>query len=582
MYKRTDRQRQLFGIESQLPESLQIRLKESWAQIFNQEILSILMNNEDQFSQLYGTTGRPNFSVARMLGLCLLQELNNLSDQQALDAFGFDIRWRYALDVDEQDAYLSRRSLVEFRRRLAAKDPEMRSVRTIFEQISKAAIKKLGLCASDQRVDSTHIVSNICTRGRLDLFNKTINLFLKSLTVAQYSRVPQYIANWHQQESNGWFGLGAGERKAELKQLAKYLNKLIVIFKKDKQVAADEPYQLLVRLFNEQCEIPSGESGQENKADEQIKIKKKCTGETLQSPYDTDASYGHKGKGYSVHITETCNNPKKKEIITDYEVHGAARSDVAKAPDILDRLEAADLKPETFFADGGYPSVPSAVKVVERSVEFIAPVNRSKLADEVMGRDQFKFDKQGHVSYCPIGHQPVDHRMLSANNKKGKSLYAIFDGDLCRKCSKLEQCPVRAPNHRERGCRPQDTVGDFRLEITDGLRLRDQMFADQRTKSWKDRYKIRSGIEATMSELKRSHGMAMLRVRKLPKVSFAVACKVIACNIKRWAKAYAQPNHAHSRLISQTWGLIRQSTPRLGRIRSISRSTARRKFCCAT
>ena len=68
MYKRTDRQRQIFGVESQLSESLRMRLKESWAQIFNQEILPILMRNEDQFSQLYGTTGRPNFSVARMLG----------------------------------------------------------------------------------------------------------------------------------------------------------------------------------------------------------------------------------------------------------------------------------------------------------------------------------------------------------------------------------------------------------------------------------------------------------------------------------------------------------------------------------
>jgi hypothetical protein len=30
--------------------------------------------------------------------LCLLQGLNTLNDQQALDAFGFDIRWRCALE----------------------------------------------------------------------------------------------------------------------------------------------------------------------------------------------------------------------------------------------------------------------------------------------------------------------------------------------------------------------------------------------------------------------------------------------------------------------------------------------------
>ena len=51
-------------------------------------------------------------------------------------------------------------------------------------------------------------------------------------------------------------------------------------------------------------------------------------------------------------------------------------------------------------------------------------------------------------------------------------------------------------------------------------------------------YKIRSGIEATNSELKRSHGLGKLRVRRAAKVCFAVACKVIACNIKRWARAH--------------------------------------------
>ena len=67
------------------------------------------------------------------------------------------------------------------------------------------------------------------------------------------------------------------------------------------------------------------------------------------------------------------------------------------------------------------------------------------------------------------------------------------------------------------------------------------MFARQQTIEWKERYKIRSGIEATMSELKRCHGMGKLRVRRLPRVQFAVACKIIACNIRRWAVALPAP-----------------------------------------
>ncbi|HME43566.1 MAG TPA: transposase, partial [Syntrophorhabdales bacterium] len=118
------------------------------------------------------------------------------------------------------------------------------------------------------------------------------------------------------------------------------------------------------------------------------------------------------------------------------------------------------------------------------------------------------------------------------------SLHAIFDGNLCRACMILDQCPVRAPNHRTKGCQAGDTNGDFRLEITPEIRLRDHMYAMQQTTEWKDRYRIRSGIEATNSELKRAHGIGRLRVRRIAKVCFAVACKVIACNIKRWAKAH--------------------------------------------
>jgi hypothetical protein len=471
-----------------------------------------------------------------VLGLCLLQEFNDLSDQQALDTFSFDIRWRYALDVSDEEDYLSRRSLVEFRRRLAAKDPEMKLVRNIFDNIRDSALKKLGLSARDQRLDSTHIISNIRTRGRLALFSNTLALFLKSLNEDQFSRVPEEVKQWHTRESEGWFGLGPTEQKVKLEHLAHYLYELIVIFENDNEVKSGEPYQLLGRLFHEQCEF--GKTEDPSKA-HRIQIKKKSEGETLQSPYDPDVSYGHKGAGYSVHITETCNNSAETEIITDYEVHGAARSDAGKALSVIERLDAAGLKPESLYADGGYPTVPSALKVTEQQIEFIAPVHRSRLSDDIMGRDLFQFDADGLTTQCPMGNSPIDHRILSGNNTTRRSLHAIFDGNICRSCQRLDQCPVRAPNHRDRGCKAHETVGDFRLEITPEIRLRDQMYSRQQTTQWKDRYKIRSGIEATNSELKRSHGIGKLRVRRAAKVCFAVACKIIACNIKRWAKAHA-------------------------------------------
>ena len=388
MFRKTELQQELFKVDAGLPESLQKRLRGTWASVFQREILPVLMDCEEQFAVLYREKGRPNYSTGRMLGLCLLQEFNNLSDQAALDAFGFDVRWQFALDVTPEKAYLSRRSLVEFRSRLVQHDPEMLLMRGVFEKVSKTAIRKFELSVSEQRLDSTQITSNISRRGRLDLFRKTLTVFLKSLDEKQFSLTPPSVQKWfHESEnSTGWFGLEPSAHQTKLVELARYVHRLLGIFKEDTEIRDKEPYQLMQRLFDENCEAkevtkkgPKGTNNSKRKPGKkvvEIKVKKKSQGATLQSPYDPDASWGHKGTGYSVHVTETCNNKDKPEIITDFEVHGASRSDVAKAPDILKRLESADLKPHTLFADGGYPTPPSTQEIIARDVELIAPVHR--------------------------------------------------------------------------------------------------------------------------------------------------------------------------------------------------------------
>ena len=72
MYKRTPPQQKLLGVETQVSPPLRSRLESSWAHLFKCEVFPILFRNEGRYAMLYGTTGRPNFSVARLLGLCPL------------------------------------------------------------------------------------------------------------------------------------------------------------------------------------------------------------------------------------------------------------------------------------------------------------------------------------------------------------------------------------------------------------------------------------------------------------------------------------------------------------------------------
>ena len=78
----------------------------------------------------------------------------------------------------------------------------------------------------------------------------------------------------------------------------------------------------------------------------------------------------------------------------------------------------------------------------------------------------------------------------------------------------------------------------FAFRITDVAVA--QRRQEQATPEFKERHKIRSGIEATNSELKRCHGLAKLRVRGRPRVTLAVHLKVLALNVKRYVGHLAQ------------------------------------------
>jgi hypothetical protein len=43
MFKKSNPQRKLFGVETGLPESLKSRLRGAWAEVFRNEVLTVLM-----------------------------------------------------------------------------------------------------------------------------------------------------------------------------------------------------------------------------------------------------------------------------------------------------------------------------------------------------------------------------------------------------------------------------------------------------------------------------------------------------------------------------------------------------------
>ena len=101
-------------------------------------------------------------------------------------------------------------------------------------------------------------------------------------------------------------------------------------------------------------------------------------------------------------------------------------------------------------------------------------------------------------------------------------MLAFFAKAQCRDCPLRGQCPTE-----KRGGMQVLRFG--RADVAVARRR-----VEQETPEFKEAHKIRSGIEATNSELKRCHGLGKLAVRRRPRVNLAVRLKVLALNIKRY------------------------------------------------
>ena len=315
-------------------------------------------------------------------------------------------------------------------------------------------------------------------------------------------------------------------------------------------MAGRESYRLVERLIDEQCELRPADSADDETDGEQtalaagaeeaggtadgedealeVEVRDEPTngGASMQTPHDPDATYGQKGVGYKVHLVETVGHDEETpELLTGYRVTGADKSDRGKTTPLYEGLEKRGWCPEVLFADGGYPTAESILEARDRGSRLHAPVTRGKLPDEYIGREAFEFGEDGHVQRCPEGHEPLGHTHRKRPGREERILHAVFEDAHCEGCPLVGKCPVRNKHGNK-----------WYIPVDRRLRARDEALAAQEDPSWWEAYRIRSGAEATVSEMARAHGMDQLRVRGRERVELEVGLKVTACNVKRWLR----------------------------------------------
>jgi hypothetical protein len=506
---------------------------------FREAILPLI--DEQAFAPFYHAShGAPNRAVAIVVGILLLKDFFDLSDEQALECFAFDLRWHLALDLGAQKVSCCQKTLHNFRVLLRRHD----KARELFEGLSQRLLGLLGLDTRRQRLDSTHCRSNVASLKRLGIFCETIRLFLRRLQrrcAADYDRLnAQLRLRYHtpQGHKTRYHGAATEVARRRLPVAARDLFRLISLFEPDPDIAAWPEFALCRRVLAEQCALTAEPVPPQDDDDDlalgavpvRLKEPKEVPASSLQTPHDADVTYGKKGQGYEVQVCETFGNksaaePDKPELLTHVALTPSCQNDIRVTVPLLQDLKARGLQPEQLEVDSNFTSSEVVAQARQLGTDVNGPVMGNKdlpKEDEVTVGD-FRVDFQAPAkSRCPAG-QPLSRQTSSATGRVHLAVLAT----VCATCTLAPACPAQA------GRRPH---GHERVVKTSAADLLcEQRRRYETTAEFRERQAWRAGIEATNSELKRRHGLGQLPVRGAERVEVAVYLKALACNVKRAA-----------------------------------------------
>lgn len=509
-------------------------LESSWAGVFRHYLLNKLPVGKlaPHFNK---DMGRPSKELYQITGGIILQQMQDLSDEEAQWHMCFDQGWHYALDIisqSDEDSYVCERTLFMYRQIILEEGIDS----ILFESLTDELINVFDVDTGRQRIDSTHIQSNMRKLGRVRIFAETIKKFLTNLKrqhqeIFEFQISAELSRHYLSKKAFGCFSqVKPSEADPTLQDLSKDLLYLVELFKEHSQVNRLNSYQLMERVLQDHCIVSDQGDGPQTK----MRPPKDISSDSLQNPSDPDAGYsGHKGQGYTAQIMETYTPDKDKpgteeqdlllELITYVEVTPAYIGDSRALEEAIEGTAERGCKPEEIDADAAYGSDDNVRKASQRGVKLVSPAHSSDGQGGKLGIKDFECDKKTcMVQKCPQGQKSIGtYRTL-----KGRTV-SRFDVTACRNCPEQKRCPVRLK------------TTSARLYYTDKLvrlALRRQY---EQTDEFRDHYRWRAGIEATNSRLKSQTGAGRLRVRGLANVRFAIKLKALGLNILRAARVYA-------------------------------------------
>lgn len=312
--------------------------------------------DEEIFKPLYRSAiGTPNASIRVLVSMMILKEAEGMSDEKLFENCRFNMLIRSAIGLINADDplptastyYLFRKKVNEY-----AKQGNENLFDTVFASLTKNQCLEFNVSGKQIRMDSKLLGSNIAWLSRYELVHETLRLFYKEVknSTAIGVELEEQLEQLLKTKGNKVVYTNTSEEvKTKLHNLGELINKLLPIFYSVKTLY----YDTLERVFHEQFRLD----------DKKLVItrnKEEISAKSIQSPHDTDCDFrnkdGNKVKGYSLNVTESCDD-EGLNLIGDVKVEKVSTSDVDFLQEGVEKAEEVFLdKTKDVHADGAYHS----------------------------------------------------------------------------------------------------------------------------------------------------------------------------------------------------------------------------------
>ena len=464
---------------------------------------------DELFADLFTSTGRRSVPPRIVAVVMVLQRLFGLSDREAVSAFEFDARWKYAcggLDFDYPGFVHT--VLVDMRARLDRSERPKR----IFE-VTLDAAREAGVVSAKRVLDSTPLYDAVATQDTVTMIRSAIRQLLAAAEPGLEAELRGVLRRDDDYASGGkptcdWDDAVAREQLvAEL--AADGYACLEVLDGRDLTEAVAQVAALLATVLGQDLE--AGDDGR-------FRIARKVARDRVISTVDPDARHGHKSQargfdGYKGHVAVDPDS----EIITGTVVTAGNAGDASVATDLIDDLVDNEHRDAKVFGDSAYGTGEFQQHLDDNDIDSGCRTQPpSPLPGGLFVKDRFAIDLDNDTVTCPTGVTVPIRRGVHGDG-------IAYFAEHCTGCTLRAECTNAAGGRTIR-------INEFEAALA---RARQR----QTNPDWHADYRAnRPKVERKLAHLmRRRHGGRRARVRGRPKVDADFNLLAAAANLARLA-----------------------------------------------